>query len=223
MQTHWLNKKDSDSVIIFFAGWGQSRHYFEQNLTSEKDVLMVCQYTHLDFNSIIEAISDYKEKTVIGWSFGVLVASKFMETYSDYNHSIAINGSLKPVDDTEGIPTAIFNGTLQLLSQKSWEKFAFRMIGDRLVYTSFIENNDREIDSLKDELAFLGQCESPSKTITFDQVLVSQKDRIFPSDNLMNSWIAKGIAPQLIDTHHFPFHHYHTWESIGQLNQTLSL
>lgn len=223
MELHWLNKNNSDTIIIFFSGWGQSHHYFKENLTSKVDVLMVNNYCHLDFSTLEKNIIDYKRKEVIGWSFGVQIAGLFIEQFQNIDYSTSINGSLNPIDDQDGIPKKIFEGTLKLLSSTSWEKFAFRMIGDRKIYNEFLSSNSRSIASLKQELAFLGDCPKVKNHIPFDEVLISTKDRIFPSENLRHYWERNNNSFELLETHHFPFHHYNTWEGITPLNQTLDV
>lgn len=223
MKIHWLNKNNSDKIIVFFSGWGQSPQYFEEQFSSKSNVVMLYNYSHLNFSELENVTSSYNRKEVIGWSFGVLVAALFMEKYNNIDFSTSINGSLNPIDDDEGIPTKIFQGTLKLLSNASWEKFIFRMIGDRQEYAKFIEQNDRDIDSLKEELTFLGTLPPLKQHVLFHQVFISTKDRIFPSENLIKYWETNQNTFHLIDTQHFPFHHYSKWEEIAQLNQTIDV
>ncbi|OHX64992.1 pimeloyl-ACP methyl esterase BioG family protein [Flammeovirga pacifica] len=205
MKYQWLNKGNNTQLVLFFSGWGQTASYFKNYpFSPDEDVLMIYHYSHLDFEKINQEVLHYEKVHCIAWSFGVLVAAHFLDQNTINGDRIGINGTLSPVDAELGIPPAIFNGTLNGLSEINWKKFVFRIFDQRNEAQEFLSQSDRTIDNLKVELSFLGSIEPFKDNSIFHSVFVSKNDRIFPVKNQLRAWENSTI--EVIDTGHFPFH-----------------
>ena len=151
MKITWQKKQNRERLIIFFNGWGCDEKPFTQLQFGNYDFLMCNNY--LQTNSIplelIDEIKAYKEVNLIAWSMGVCIAnSLFQCTDIIFNNKVAINGTLLPIDDLNGIPENIYNGTLENLNEQTINKFFLRMCGDKATFTQFIINQpDRLINN----------------------------------------------------------------------------
>ncbi|AZQ62435.1 DUF452 family protein [Flammeovirga pectinis] len=213
MKTHWLKKEGNDTVVIFFAGWGQTPSFFSTFEAKEKDVLMVYHYSNIAFDNVINEIENYKNKVIVAWSFGVHVAGLFSE-FIPVNQLICLNGSFTPIDDKEGIPNAIYQGTYDQLTENSWKKFVFRICGNKELSDQFLQVSDRTIEDLKEELYFLGQLPKVNTIPSVDIAIIGSKDRIFPSKNLENHWTNR-VEHLIVDAvPHFGFSKYTNWDSL---------
>ena len=54
-------------------------------------------------------IKGYENKTLIAWSMGVFTAYLLKDLFADFNHKIAVNGTVTPVDNDFGIPVKCLN------------------------------------------------------------------------------------------------------------------
>ena len=87
-------------------------------------------YRNLTFDADLSA---YQSVTLVAWSLGVWVAEQLFadESSVHWERKIAINGTGYPVHDTEGIPEAIFRGTLENLTPDGIRRFNRRMCGGK--------------------------------------------------------------------------------------------
>lgn len=199
----------SKRLIIIFSGWGMDPRPFEGLRRPGYDIVILWDYRSLDFPRDI--IAGYDEICVIAWSMGVGVASRIIPKLGDaVTLTVAVNGTLLPVDDTRGIPEAIFNGTLNGLNSRALLKFSMRMCGGAHAYESFRERMpDRCLEDLGEELAALGKLaaelkDTPCPLRKWDHAVVSLKDGIFPPANQQAAW--KGCARSIsaIGAPHLP-------------------
>ena len=112
MKSKFIHRKNNNKLILFFNGWGM-----DESVVShiENDSFDVCVFFHYDneFDLNIKEIDSYKEVYVVAWSMGVWGAAKALQNTNIKIHkSIAINGTLLPVNDENGIPVSIFKGTI---------------------------------------------------------------------------------------------------------------
>lgn len=182
-------------LILLFAGWGMDFHPFLPTHPNGYDLCVVWDYrdsfiSPLDNGEAFgDMLSDYGEIAVVAWSFGVPAASRFI---SEHPHlpitaKIAVNGTQHPIDNDLGIPQAIFQGTLDGLSEKSLTKFHLRMAGSGSAYKSFADHlPERAIDELKDELIAISRSHSP--IIRWDKAIIYNSDRIIPPANQLKGW-----------------------------------
>ena len=200
------------------SGWGCDELPFLKIEADEYDVLMCYDYRDLSqVQELWEEIKSYKECHLIAWSLGVFVSSHlFKEEKNLFRSQLAINGSLSPIDEEQGIPPAIFQGTIDGLNEKGRDKFFMRMCEGRSGYADFAQQlPQRQVEDQKEELICL-QNMILSQPITwdiFDKVLLSSRDMIFPFNNLEKAWENKANK-QILDLPHFCFYHWDKWDEI---------
>ncbi len=209
MNKLFLRHDGSHSLIIIFLGWGFEPESLADLYSPDSNILILSNYTGLSGSAIDSEIrdcitgewkcfeSECSEVVVIGWSFGVKVASSFLlNTKLPTTLCLAVNGTEHHIDDSRGIPEAIFNGTLVGLNEQSFEKFKLRCAGsnERL---KTLERDDRSastlrsIDDLRAELSWfasLAPFPPEGHFPIWDKVIVGMKDRIFPPQNQIASW-----------------------------------
>lgn len=135
-------------------------------------------------------LARYREVVVVAWSFGVRAAADFLRsTHLPVSRTIAVNGTESHIDDRNGIPEAIFRGTLDGLSERTVEKFRRRMCGSADAYSRFCERlPERPFESLKAELEVFA-AEKPLKhSVPWSLALVGDSDMIIPTRNQLNFW-----------------------------------
>lgn len=162
MEKVFLGDTGHNSLIILFLGWGFSPDSFAGIRKPGFDILSVRGYEGLSGNMIDEEIraflkerdSAYSEVVVIAWSFGVKAAAAFLEnTTIPVTLSLAVNGTEYHIDNDRGIPRAIFKGTLEGLSDRTFEKFRLRCAGSRAKLRQLdVDGNTNDIDALRREL-----------------------------------------------------------------------
>ena len=115
-------------LLLFFAGWGADETPFKDYQPADSDYMLCYDYRTLDFDASL--LKTYQEINVIGWSMGVWAASRVMDKLQEADtsliikNSIAINGTPYPIDDTCGIPSVIYHGTLEGLTGSSLSRYA---------------------------------------------------------------------------------------------------
>ena len=202
MKYKWLNKKGNNQIILFFNGWGMDEGVVEHLEYNNFDVLMFYDYSSLDTDFDFEILNDYLERYLIAWSMGVMCATNFD---IKYNKKIAINGTLKPIDNDFGIPEKIYNLTLNNFSPVSAKKFIANM------FVGIIPDIEikRDFENQKAELSALKKVNSRPNFV-YDKILISSKDKIIPTKNQEKFW---GISANL-NSGHFPFNLFKNWGEI---------
>lgn len=184
-----LNKNNNKSIILFFTGWGMDANPFKKIEEPGYDYALIYDYSdfRLDLN-----IEEYTNIHVFAWSFGVYAAAQWIAKNAiKPTSSVAINGTTFPIDDELGIPTNIFQGTLENLSERTLMKFNRRMCGSSENYKNFIEHQpNRDINSLKEELISMQKHSASNNVIhtNWDKAYISEDDHIFPIENQKNAW-----------------------------------
>lgn len=218
---------DSRRLIILFLGWGFRSENFGYLRKPGYDILIVSDYRNFDIEALEELIkqsgkdrdagnafpkgADYREYVVIGWSFGVRAASEFIRKCHLKNVSLrlAVNGTMQHIDDSQGIPRRIFQGTLQSLSPANLTKFRLRCAGDKETFLKFdspISANDFE--DLKEELEYFGNLSPSGESATcWDKAIVGGKDRIFPPENQRRAWMSVDLFEEP-EMNHLPDFQY---------------
>jgi len=218
MEIKYLHQNKSPKLILFMSGWGCDEMPFLRINSDDYDVLMCYDYRDLSqIHELKEELKAYQECHLIAWSLGVFVSSiLFKEDKDLFQSRLAINGSLSPIDDEEGIPPAIFQGTIDGLNEKGRDKFFMRMCGGRSGYADFVKHApERTVEDQKKELICL-QNMILKEVITwdiFDKVLLSSRDMIFPFKNLEKAW--KDETNKLVlNLPHFCFTAWNNWDEI---------
>lgn len=196
-----LKDHGSPRLLLLFSGWGVDEGVFADVSVEGYDVVGVSDYS--DDRFAMELLEGYDEIVAICWSYGVYMGARFLASHPQLpvTLKVAVNGTLAPVDDHYGIPEAIFDGTLQGLSEATYAKFLRRTAG-----RAYPPSN-RPIESLKAELARIASTsrkEQPASAFRFDRAVVALSDRIIPAANQCAAWEASGVDVTTIEGGHLP-------------------
>ncbi len=167
----------SDCLLVLFAGWGMDEQPFLP-MVGAVDTLIVWDYTTLEPLTLPED----KPVHLIAWSMGVWAATQVLSGVT-LASAIAVNGTPTPIDDEQGIPVAVFDGTLATLSEAGLQRFRRRMCGGAEAMKGFMAHApQRTLDDLHAELAALGEQirVRPPKPVVWTAAYVSDEDKIFP-------------------------------------------
>lgn len=206
MKYKWLTQNyKNDNLIYFFNGWGMDEsvlNILKKPLNT--DILMFYDYQNLDINNdVFDECLKYKNKYLISWSMGVMISTIFAHKLGKLNKKIAINGTIKPIDDNYGILKKIYDLTINNFNQSSCEKFIKRM---------FVKNGSfilpkRTLDELKNELICLKNYKG-DENISFDLVYISEYDKIITAKNQLNFWKNRNEKIVMLNCGHFPFFNF---------------
>ncbi|RUT72880.1 pimeloyl-ACP methyl esterase BioG family protein [Ancylomarina longa] len=223
MKTTWLKKSNSEKCILFMNGWGCDSHPFEMLTSIEYDVLVCYDYCDILIKPEVEHLFDkYEEIHLIAWSLGVYVGNLILNHWKElFTSTIAINGTLSPIDNLKGISPAVFQATIDQLNDKNLEKFWNRMCGSKSEFIEFQNiKPKRIIEDQKNELKIL-QNVIQNHIVDwnlFNIVLIGGKDLIFSSDNQIRAW---GIDHNIIIKDEFPHYCFNRWKSWDDLIENL--
>lgn len=202
MRIKTIYRNGSRRLLLFFAGWGMDEHPFLNLRFRDYDIALVHDYTDMSLPTIAR---EYEEIKLMAWSFGVIAADIFMASNPQLpiTQSIAVNGTLFPVDDRYGIPEAIFKGTLEGLSDKTLLKFFRRMCGSKEAFDRFLANApQRPTESLREELKAIAALKASHSR--WDMAFVSNLDRIIPPENQTAAWEREKTRTATTDYPHLP-------------------
>lgn len=213
----YLQNNNSDKLILFFCGWGMDENPFSI-LKSNCDILYVYDYTTPEFPYF--DFSKYKNISLLAFSYGVYASAIAYLPDIRIEKSVAVNGTLIPVDDKYGVPLRQFELTEKMDSQ-SVVKFRERLFGGEKAKEHFdiFEKNlpQRSAQSCTEELIgmkkYVPTFPTPSKN--FDKVYISKYDRCVPTRNQLNFW--KNLKNSNIielECGHFPFFNYDSIEEL---------
>lgn len=192
----------ADRAILIFAGWSMDEKPFASLRRGGYRIIAVWDYRDDDaMQTLAEELRNYRETVVIGWSFGVPAASRFLQAHPELpvTARIAVNGTMHPVDDLRGIPETIFAGTLAGLGEKTLSKFHLRMCGSAEAYRRFcLTLPARDIDGLRAELEAVSDA-GDAADVVWDTAIVSSSDRIIPPENQLRAW-RSGEALEVLTT-----------------------
>lgn len=220
MKTCWLKKSNKGKLLLFFSGWGMDPNPFRKIESNIYDVLLFYDYrniTGFDKSGIHEILEEYKSIDVLAWSMGVWAANYLMKEYINrFDTATALNGTLSPIDDNYGIPTKIFQLTIDNFSPVNRLQFNKRMCLDSKLFNQF-ENCKplRDDDGLKEELIELKNIilNENIKENIFTKALISSNDKIIPVENQKKFWNEK-IDYDILEGPHFMFYTWKLWEDI---------
>jgi biotin synthesis protein BioG len=213
LKAYFISKK-KNKLILFFNGWSLDYKHLLRLKAIDNDVLIFYNYTDMLIDEEYqEIIASYSEVIVIGWSMGVFAAGKLAKNINNISYSIAINGTLSPIDDQFGIPVGIFDATLMNFNIDTREKFYKRMFKDIFKFEQFLEiQPERDVEDQRAELISLQNYIITSKDIPniYNQAIISKYDKIIPANNQINFW----KTYKLLDEGHYPFF---LWESFEEI------
>jgi len=192
MRSVWLKKQNNKNIAVFFNGWGSIKPPDKFALEG-CDILMFNDYC--SFEPVNIDFSGYEKKYLAAWSLGVYVSSYYYETFNDFDRLMAVNGTLKPVDDNYGIPQKAYDMTIDNFNELTCRKF-MQKIGAPL------ENIEGSIDRLKAELISIRDLKI-KQFLPFKRAFISKRDRIFPYKNMKAFWEKQGSEIIEIDEPHY--------------------
>lgn len=217
MQGSWLHRAGREKLIIFCNGWGMDGTPFQLLTSSEYDVYMLYNYVDLiPSQPIKDIVHGYRQVSLVSWSMGVWVGQKLFSDSVDLLHrSIAINGTLCPIDDSLGIPEKIFAETLEGFDETTRMKFYRRMCREKTALKMFLARQPlRSPGDQCRELAALQRgidCVSADLSI-YQKVIIADCDLIVPSANQRQFWLGKETTE--IPGFHFPFYLWPSWDQL---------
>lgn len=203
MKIEFINREGNDRLLLVFTGWSTQRDLYADLAPAGWDLAIVSGYSVLDFN--FDLIDSYSTIYLYAYSLGVEAAEKVFTARPEcITASFAINGTGLPAHDEYGIPTAIFKGTYENLSERNLRKFQRRMAGssERFEQLKSTESETPDIEALTAELAAifarstssLSESAAPSplaprpSSLSWNKAFVSHNDAIFPFQNQLNFW-----------------------------------
>lgn len=218
MKYKWLNKGVNNSkLILFFNGWGMDENVVKHLDVEDYDVLMFYDYNTLDTDFDLDLLNIYSEKNLIAWSMGVMVCSCLAPSLTlplGEGTKVAINGTLKPIDEEYGIHPKIYDLTIKGFNEKGRDRFVKSMFEEEveIICNREIENQHSELITLK-EICKL----TPSLTLPlgegkslYNKILISDNDKIIPTKSQVAFW---GIEPNLKGGH-CPFFQFKKWSEL---------
>ncbi|MDE5786136.1 MAG: DUF452 family protein [Duncaniella sp.] len=203
MRHHFVVNHNSRKLIVIFAGWAMDFRPFQSLRAEGYDILIVWDYVSTEFNGTV--FKGYEEIVITAWSFGVTAASKFIHENPSLpiTARIAVNGTQHPVDDSKGIPEAVFNATLDNLSPESLPRFYRRMAGSSASFREFMEIcPQRDIASLREELKSIARRDPV--IISWDLAITGVDDRIIPHENQLRAWTSEAARTVTLPSPHLP-------------------
>ena len=211
MKTFFKNE-NSDELILFFCGWGMDEKPFSP-LKSSADILFLYDYSDLEFEF---DFAKYKKITLIAFSYGVFVAALLKDILPKLDFKIAVNGTLRPVDNEFGIPEKIFKLTLENMTELTALKFREKLFSSREHLAIFNKNlPNRDMQSSKTELAALEGYFLANKNVDFeyDKIFIAEHDKIMPFKSQKSFW-QNNQNVHTIDAGHFLFYNF---ENFGEI------
>lgn len=211
MKAEKIVGKGNESLVLFFSGWGMDSRPFRRIKSDSRDVIVVYDYTDLAFDR--QMLEGYTKIYLVAWSMGVWAAARVLGGVP-LESAVAVNGTPFPVGDESGIPAAVFEGTLEHLSEEGIRRFNRRMCGTREILASFMSDPVRRpAESLKEELFRIReQLDFPVQSVSWTKAVISDADRIFPERNLKRYW--QGVPQLCLDAPHYPFYLWNEWNEI---------
>ena len=213
MRYKWINKASNRKVIIFFNGWGVDEEFIELKYDNYDFIVFYGYRDGNVENSIIEDINSYDESYIIAWSMGVLMSNFITDKLINIKKSIAINGTLKILNNEFGIAEKIFQNTLDNLTQNSFRAFMNNMFFEKNIGIK----NEVNIEILKKELEFIKIInDNNDYTNFFTTTIIGARDIIVPFKRQKKYWEVevKTAIVILKEEGHFPFYFFKSWGDI---------
>jgi len=210
-----ISKNNNTKLILFFNGWGMDDRVIAHINHSKYDVVMINEYHDFNFDKSI--LDGYKETFIVAWSLGVWVANNIIQKYNlKTDKTIAINGTLQPIDNLNGIPFDIFQGTIDNWNESNRTRFQMRMFKSRQIFSQNLNKLPiRSIVEQKEELIVLQNAilSQTLESTNWDKIYCGTDDLIFVHANQKQAWQnASNIIER--EMSHFPFLELNNWDTI---------
>lgn len=219
MKKEWIQRSGGNRAIVFFNGWGMDGSLFScASAPAGWDVVMFHDYHRVAEPCGLEGLRDtYQRLVLVAWSMGVWAAACAQSTERvEFDRSVAINGTCRPIDDRYGIPRAAYRATAARFSERARDVFYRRMCGDGEFLRRFeaclpqcaLDDQRSELLAIRTQFGAAGE---PAPYV-FDRAFVGTGDAIVPGENQQRFWKPRA-AVRTLDMPHFPFFHL-TWAEI---------
>jgi biotin synthesis protein BioG len=220
MIKQWINQSGNPGMLIFFNGWGMDAKPFARLDATGLDVLMIYDYSSLEFPVDIDALAGrYSSCRLTAWSLGVWAAASALSgSRKLFSSTLAVNGTLRPVNAEYGIAPEIFQGTIDSWNTVARKKFYRRMCAVPEITAAFCASEpERDVDSQQQELiaiqqAVLNHPQSPASF--FDRAVAGSEDRIFPAAAQQNFWTSVNVPCKITAAPHYPFAGLRHWKEL---------
>jgi biotin synthesis protein BioG len=185
--------------------------------TSGYDVYMLYDYRDLVLPQPIDSVVvGYQRIHLVSWSMGVWAGQKLFYDRSElFDRTIAINGTLCPIDDMFGIPREIFAKTVNEYSETTRLKFYRRMCQEKAGLSLFLARQPaRSVVEQRTELAALQRSVDciPAEQSIYKEIMIAKNDAIIPSGNQKKFWYGQRITE--VTGFHFLFYLWPTWDDL---------
>jgi pimeloyl-[acyl-carrier protein] methyl ester esterase len=219
METVWLHNNDRQNLIIFCNGWGMDGGPFRFLTSSDYDVYMLYDYRKLNMPDIGAIAGKYIQVHLVSWSMGVWAGQKLFSAIAHLFHrTIAINGTLCPIDNRFGIPAKVFDATMVEFNEKARAKFYKRMCREKNNLNLFLSSQpQRSLEEQGEELTALRKMVDclPVDQSIYREIIVAEKDFIMPTVNQLHYW--QGIQTGQVTPvagFHFLFNLWSSWDQL---------
>lgn len=194
MRLNFIHKEHNPKLLLIFPGWSCDSSLFPDFQMPGWDVAIAEEADIPEFNQ--EDLASYPTIYLIAWSLGVFWAEQ-CRIASLITAAYAVNGTLYPAHDTEGIPKKIFSDTASNLSPRNLMKFRKRMAGDSEIFHTFFSSMSTEneyIEVLRNQLMdILNGMGSVEMTLPWQRAYIGLADAIFPPANQLRHWKKLGV------------------------------
>ena len=204
----------ASDLLLFFAGWGAEPGMFKYDELTDgsgtSDVMMCWDYRDLDFDAGV--LEGYSTTRVLAWSMGVWVAGQVLSGLDMApGYRVAVNGTPFPIHDSLGIPEAVFDGTLAMLSDNTLNKFRRRMCGSSEALEQLMSCSlHRTVDELREELSAIREAvlngaehSNASGNFAWSHAVTGSGDLIFPAANQTEAWKGLDVPVSLLNIPHY--------------------
>lgn len=196
---------NTNRLILIFAGWGSDASAYSHVEMAGWDVALVTGID--DCVPDFTLLNRYDTVYVYAWSLGVYAAESVLPGRVNPVRAFAINGTPRPCNDEEGIPTVIFRGTSEGLNERTLRKFRIRMFGGISAYALYADlfEGVNDIVGLQAELEFVAThpLEGSEPKLNWTTAYISESDRVFPPANQFRAWESHADIELLADTPHY--------------------
>ena len=127
----------------------------------------------------------------------------------------AVNGTLTPVNDRNGIEEKAFDSMIRHFSTKTLMEFYRNMFDDAGELDQFLLNKPQRTENdILHELVHIRKYygDLGSAGNIFRRILVGSRDRIFPARNQIRSWGRENCS--ILKAPHFPFYGWTSWDAL---------
>lgn len=202
MKIEFTRQQGEKRLILFFSGWASHPAALPPIAIDGYDTAIVYDYRMPEID--IAEVEGYDEIVVAAWSYGVAVATHFIESHPSLpiTARIAINGTPYTVDERLGIPPGIFSATLENLNEVSLGKFYRRMCASNSESREFQHKMPQpDLRALSSELKSLGEL-PPGNPRVWDYAVVADTDFIIPPDNQTEAWETARVPHATVEGRH---------------------